>query len=142
MKVKRRWDWEYEPIKYKNIGWKIVIDGTDYSWVSFQRIVNEKILRANSSEDKMLGDYFVNPSDGVITDKVLLNKILFYLWNDVCKDGEGDIFKVGEAEDISFSELFGENGTKMLKKMMSYLGVTDPDGNKVTTENNEENTEL
>ena len=121
---KRRWDWEYEPIKYKNIGWKIVIDGTDYSWVSFQRIVNEKILRANSSEDKML------------------NKILFYLWNDVCKDGEGDIFKVGEAEDISFSELYGENGTKMLKKMMSYLGVTDPDGNKVTTENNEENTEL
>lgn len=139
---KRRWDWEYEPIKYKNIGWKIVIDGTDYSWVSFQRIVNEKILRANSSEDKMLGDYFVNPSDGVITDKVLLNKILFYLWNDVCKDGEGDIFKVGEAEDISFSELYGENGTKMLKKMMSYLGVTDSDGNKVTTENNEENTEL
>ena len=139
---KRRWDWEYEPIKYKNIGWKIVIDGTDYSWVSFQRIVNEKILRANSSEDKMLGDYFVNPSDGVITDKVLLNKILFYLWNDVCKDGEGDIFKVGEAEDISFSELYGENGAKMLKRMMSYLGVTDPDGNKVTTENNEENTEL
>lgn len=139
---KRRWDWEYEPIKYKNIGWKIVIDGTDYSWVSFQRIVNEKILRANSSEDKMLGDYFVNPSDGVITDKVLLNKILFYLWNDVCKDGEGDIFKVGEAEDISFSELYGENGTKMLKKMMSYLGVTALDGDKVIIEKDEENTGL
>lgn len=139
---KRRWDWEYEPIKYKNTGWKIVIDGTGYSWVSFQRIVNEKILRANNSEDKMLGDYFVNPSDGVITDKVLLNKILFYLWNDVCKDGEGDIFKVGETEDISFSELYGENGIKTLKKMMFYLGVTDPDGNKVTIENNEENTEL
>lgn len=139
---KRRWDWEYEPIKYKNTDWKIVIDGTVYSWVSFQRIVNEKILRANSSEDKMLGDYFVNPSDGIITDKVLLNKILFYLWNDVCKDGKGDIFKVGEAEDISFSELYGENGTKTLKKMMSYLGVTDPDSNKVTIENDEENTEL
>ena len=138
---KRRWDWEYEPIKYKNTDWKIVIDGTEYSWVSFQRIVNEKILRANSSEDKMLGDYFVNPSDGIITDKVLLNKILFYLWNDVCKDGEGDIFKVGENEDVSFSELYGENGTKTLKKMMSYLGVTDPDGNKVTIENDEENTE-
>ena len=78
----------------------------------------------------------------LFADKVLLNKILFYLWNDVCKDGEGDIFKVGEAEDISFSELYGENGAKMLKRMMSYLGVTDPDGNKVTTENNEENTEL
>lgn len=139
---KRRWDWEYEPIKYKNTDWKIVIDGTEYSWVSFQRKVNDKILSANSSEDKMLGDYFVNPSDGVITDKVLLNKILFYLWNDVCKDGEGDIFKVSETEDISFSELYGENGTKTLKKMMSYLGVTDFEGNKVTIGNDEENTEL
>ena len=139
---KRRWDWEYEPIKYKNTDWKIVIDGTEYSWTSFQRKVNDKILSATSSEDKMLGDYFVNPSDGMITDKVLLNKILFYLWNDVCKDGEGDIFKVGETEDISFSELYGENGTKTLKKLMSYLGVTDPDGNKVIIEKNEENTEL
>lgn len=138
---KRRWDWEYEPIKYKNTDWKIVIDGTVYSWVSFQRKVNDKILSATSSEDKMLGDYFVNPSDGVITDKVLLNKILFYLWNDVCKDGEGDIFKVSETEDVSFSELYGENGTKTLKKMMSYLGVTDLDSNKVTIENDEENTE-
>lgn len=139
---KRRWDWEYEPIKYKNTAWKIVIDGTEYSWVSFQRIVNEKILRANSSEDKMLGDYFVNPSGGVITAKVLLNKILFYLWNDVCKDGEGDIFKVSETEDVSFSELYGENGTATLEQMMSYLEVTDPNGNKVIIENKEENTEL
>ena len=139
---KRRWDWEYEPIKYKNTDWKIVIDGTEYSWTSFQRKVNDKILSATSSEDKMLGDYFVNPSDGIITDKVLLNKILFYLWNDVCKDGEGDIFKVGETEDISFSELYGENGTKTLKKLMSYLGVTDPDGNKVIIEKNQENREL
>lgn len=129
---KRRWDWEYEPIKYKNKDWKIVIDDTEYSWVSFQKKVNDKILSATSSEDKMLGDYFVNPSDGIITDKLLLNKILFYLWNDVCKDGEGDIFKISETDDVSFSELYGENGTKMLMKMMSYLGVTDPDGNKVS----------
>lgn len=136
---KRRWDWEYEPIKYKNTDWKIVIDGTEYSWTSFQRKVNDKILNATSSEDKMLGDYFVNPSDGVITEKVLLNKILFYLWNDVCKDGEGDIFKISETEEVSFSELYGENGTITLKKMMSYLGVTTPNGDKVTIEKDGEN---
>ena len=120
---KRRWDWEYEPIKYKNTGWKIVIDGKEYSWVSFQRKVNEKILSANSSEDKMLGDYFVNPLDGVITDKVLLNKILFYLWNDVCKDGEGDIFKTSDTADISFSELYCDDSKEKLIAMMDYLGV-------------------
>lgn len=135
---KRRWDWEYEPIKYKNTDWKIVIAGTEYSWVSFQRKVNDKILSATSSEDKMLGDYFVNPSDGVITDKVLLNKILFYLWNDVCKDGEGNIFKISETEDVSFSELYGEDGTKTLIKMISYLGVTDSNSNEVTVKSDED----
>lgn len=124
---KRRWDWEYEPIKYKNTDWKIVIDGTEYSWVSFQRIVNEKILGANSSEDKMLGDYFVNPSDGVITDKVLLNKIFFYLWNDVCKDGDGDIFKISETEDVSFSELYADEGKQKLVSIMDCLGVEEFD---------------
>ena len=123
---KRRWDWEYEPIKYKNTDWKIVIDGTEYSWVSLQRKVNDKILSATSSEDKMLDDYFVNPSDGIITDKVLLNKILFYLWNDVCKDGEGDIFRTKEGDkeaDITFSDLYGTDKSDKLKAMMNYLQV-------------------
>ena len=123
---KRRWDWEYEPIKYKNTDWKIVIDGTEYSWFSLQRKVNDKILSATSSEDKMLGDYFVNPSDGIITDKVLLNKILFYLWNDVCKDGEGDIFRTKEGDkeaDITFSDLYGTDKSDKLKAMMNYLQV-------------------
>lgn len=127
---KRRWDWEYEPIKYKNTDWKIFIADTEYSWVSFQRIINDKILSATSSEDKMLGDYFVNPSNGVITDKVLLNKILFYLWNDVCKDGEGDIFKISETEDISFSELYGDGGKQKLISMMDFLGVSKFENNK------------
>ena len=120
---KRRWDWEYEPIKYKNTNWVIDIQNKEYSWVSFQKVVNERIFVATNSEDKMLGDYFVNPSDGRITEKMLLNKILFYLWNDVCKDGEGDIFKVGDTEDVSFSELYGDGGQQKLVDMMSYLDV-------------------
>ena len=121
---KRRWDWEYEPIKYKNIDWVIDIKGEKFSWVSFQREINKRIFAANSSEDKMLGDYFVNPYDGIITEKILLNKILFYLWNDVCKDGEGDIFKISETEDVSFSDLHGEGGAEKLIMMMEYLGIS------------------
>lgn len=120
---KRRWDWEYEPIKYKNTDWIIDIQGDKYSWVSFQKEINKRILDATSSEDKMLGDYFVNPANGVITDKMLLNKIMFYLWNDVCKDGEGDIFKTSDTDDVSFSELYGDEGKQKLVSVMAYLGV-------------------
>ena len=121
---KRRWDWEYVPIKYANGNWVIEIGDLRYSWVSFQKIVNKKVYEINHSEDKMLGDFFVKANDqDVITEKVLINKILFYLWNDVCKDGEGDIFKKDEKTDLTFSDLYGSNGTNNLIAMMDYLGV-------------------
>ena len=120
---KRRWDWDYEPIKYKNTDWVIDIHGIKYSWISFQKEINKRIFDATSSEDKMLGDYFVNPLNKVITEKMFLNKVLFYLWNDVCKDGEGDIFKLSDTENISFSDLHGDDGIQKLVSMMEYLGV-------------------
>lgn len=120
---KRRWDWEYEPIKYKNQDWSIIIGSKQYSWVSFQKIVNERIFDAIHSEDKMLGDYFVNPHNGIITEQILLNKVLFYLWNDVCKEGEGEIFKTSETEEVSFSDLYGQEGQQRIIQMMEYLGV-------------------
>ena len=122
---KRRWDWEYEPIKYQNTNWVIDINGNKYSWVSFQREINKRIFDATNSEDKMLGDYFVNPADGVITEKILLNKILFYLWNDVCKDGEGDIFKTADNEEVTFSDLHSDGGKDKLIAMMKYLKVEE-----------------
>ena len=120
---KRRWDWEYEPIKYKNADWVIDINGNQFSWTSFQKEVNNRIFESTNSEDKMLGDFFVKPYDGIITEKLLLNKVLFYLWNDVCKDGDGDIFKTEDNKDVKFSDLYGENGTAMLLSMMKHLKV-------------------
>ena len=110
-----------EPIKYKNTDWTIDIDGHRYSWASFQGEVNKRIFDATHSEDKMLGDYFVNPDDGVITADLLRNKVLFYLWNDVCKDGEGDIFRTSETDEVKFSDLYGEDGKNKLLAMLNYL---------------------
>jgi ATPase associated with various cellular activities AAA_5 len=139
---KRRWDWEYEPIKYKNQDWKIDIGTQQYSWVSFQKIVNDRIFDTTHSEDKMLGDYFVNPHNGIITEQMLLNKVLFYLWNDVCKEGEGEIFKTSETEEVSFSDLYGTEGQQRIIQMMNYLGVepfsTEVDNRVSSTDRNVE----
>lgn len=121
---KRRWDWEYEPIKYKNTDWAIEIGDNMYSWASFQKEVNNRIFEATNSEDKMLGDYYVKPSNGIISERLLLNKILFYLWNDVCKDYDGDIFRTEDNRNVKFSDLYGENGTSMLISMMKHMGVS------------------
>ena len=123
---KRRWNWEYEPIKYKNTDWEIKIGDLKYRWSDFQKEVNTRILNDTGSEDKMLGDYFVNPPAKVISYDLFRNKILFYLWNDVCKDGDADIFPINE--EFSFSKLYDEDGKRLIVSMMDKLGLK-PIGN-------------
>ena len=132
---KRRWDWKYIPIKYSNSNWRIDIAGCKYSWVDFQTEINKRIFGATESEDKQLGDFFVKAdNNNIISSNLLLNKVIFYLWNDVCKDGDGDIFKVNtdldyskeldpaKNEDITFSKFFKETDLK-LKQWMRYLNI-------------------
>lgn len=129
---KRRWDWEYMPIGYKNDNWTIEIGEKKYKWVDFQHKINEKIYDVDNSEDKQLGDYFVNAdrTGNKISAETILNKILFYLWNDVCKDDPDQIFKWVDDGDnkeksIKFSEFFcGEDErNRKLQGFMAFLKV-------------------
>ena len=124
---KRRWDWEYLPIGYKN-KWTIEIGEKKYNWVDFQQKINNLIFGVDNSEDKQLGDYFVNAdrTGGVISADTLLNKILFYLWNDVCKDDPDQIFRWmdgGREKSIKFSEFFDADRDRKLQGFMEFLKV-------------------
>lgn len=98
---KRRWNWEYMPIEYdptdKNTGerlaWKLEVRGKMYYWGQFLDYINPRILKLTMSEDKQMGYFFAKPNkrgrDGrldIISEKVFVNKVLFYLWTDVFKD--------------------------------------------------------
>ena len=132
---KRRWDWEYEPIKYKNTDWEIEIGDLKYRWSDFQKEVNTRILKDTGSEDKMLGDYFVNPPTRIISYNLFRNKILFYLWNDVCKDGDADIFPTGE--EFSFSKLYDEDSKQLIISIMDKLELKPIPINGGNTEDEE-----
>ena len=135
---KRRWDWEYEPIKNKNTDWVIDIDGLKYRWSDFQKEVNARILNNTGSEDKMLGDYFVNPPAKIISYNLFRNKILFYLWNDVCKDGDVDIFPTDA--DFSFSKLYNEDSKQLIVSIMEKLHLEPIDG--TVSENKEDGSDI
>ena len=87
---KRRWDWEYKPIiKPADKNWEIQV-GPGYEWWTFLEEVNKIINELTSSEDKKLGYFFakakkVGDKDVVDID-TMVNKVFFYLWNDVFKD--------------------------------------------------------
>jgi hypothetical protein len=61
---------------------------------------------------------------------MFVNKVAFYLWNDVFKDCEldGDAFKIerdeGEVDVLAFQDFFKEDGTineKVLKNFLTTL---------------------
>ena len=83
---KRRWAMEYIPInleqeKAKTFTFKV--KGVDYSWVEFLAKVNPLIRKATDSEDKQMGEFFIKES---VSEEDFKNKVIFYIWNDVCKD--------------------------------------------------------
>ena len=112
---KRRFDWEYVPISFDGkdaANYQIDIDGSQYSWQNFVEAVNDKILDLTESEDKQLGEFFIKPDNGnAISKERFLGKVMFYLWNEVCKDEHknGSFFraKINDKEDFfTFQDLY------------------------------------
>ena len=133
---KRRWDWTYMPIKEaKDKNYKIVLSGSniEYNWWDFISAINNVINEVTSSEDKKLGYFFCKPCDDKnITASQFVNKVIFYLWNDVLKDYEmPKEFEYGETkkkEDssksnhMSFNDFYTDQ-EKCIRQLMENLGV-------------------
>lgn len=129
---KRRWDWECVPVDYKNVDsakFVINIDGKDYLWHDFLKNVNARIKKATDSEDKQMGNFFIT---GNVTENQFVNKVMFYLWNDICKEEFGSLNnffrnyideKKSETEEFSFNDLFTSDKKKLLSKFMEYIEV-------------------
>ena len=129
---KRRWNWEYVPINYKEAkssGFKITIGEKSYLWIKFLEHVNGKVWDLTKSEDKQMGNFFIK---GNITEELFKSKVMAYLWHEVCKDEYGtqsNFFRSGEragnGEEFSFNKLYDGkiDNTKLLQGFMTYLKV-------------------
>lgn len=83
------------------------IPGTKVTWQNFLGVINPQILslrnRNQSSEDKQIGKYFVDPTCLLYEftpieecqgqAEQFAYKVLEYLWNDVCRINKDDMFK-------------------------------------------------
>jgi len=130
---KRRWDWEYVPICYDAIdelgksndsfNFEIDIeDGNKYSWIKFIKKVNLNHIKNNPSlgMDKCIGNYFIKPETGnIIALKPFINKVIFYLWNDVFKDEDNNVFE----QNTSYEDFFpmNTNGKKKIKELFDRI---------------------
>ncbi len=150
---KRRWAMEYVPIKYSGSDaekFTFEIAGKKYSWIVFLQMVNDLIVNATDSEDKQMGEFFIK---GPVSEKEFINKVMFYLWNDVCKDLYNPrrvsapyflrikTLAEGEKNDyFTFAELFSErNGnSRLLTGFLEYIegkfNENHPGGNNLKLE--------
>lgn len=127
---KRRWDWKFIPIDpdCPDSQFKITIGEKHFSWASFITKVNQRILKLTESEDKQIGNFFIKKD---IDADEFRSKVMFYLWNDVCKEhyNAGSFFKYTSGEDVEnefiFNQLFAGDVTNILQGFMEYLEVEE-----------------
>ena len=134
---KRRWEWEYIPINYndpKASKIVITIGYKQYRWIDFLKCVNFKIREVTYSEDLQMGTFFINAD---MSEKDFISKVIFFLWNDVCKDefhkNPANFMRwrtpEGDTPEFTFNDLYNKpmpdspSATNILTGFMDYLGV-------------------
>src|SRR5690606_22568205 len=151
---KRRWEWEYVPICYdevneeggENKSYNFVIDlgnGSQYSWIKFIEYINLNHIKENPNlgMDKCIGNYFVKPEKGnSISLKQFINKVVFYLWNDVFKDEDNSVFE----ENSSYEDFFPitTNGLNKVSELFERIGLEKNDPEKKSAKKYPELTDI
>lgn len=147
---KRRWNWEYMPIDYEAMDWQFEVGGKRYLWSDFLKKMNPLIYNLTQSSDKQMGYFFAKadkktddaqPENNLISEKIFLNKVLFYIWTDVLKDFEaGDkIFRNEEKGQMyQFSDFFPTTNGKLAefvgKLELPVIGDSVSDNSSVDDE--------
>jgi hypothetical protein len=124
---KRRWDWQYIPINYKDANtFTIKLDnGKEYNWGTFIKEINVKIKDHTQSEDKQIGNRFLSSSSSIISADQFVSKVVFYLWSEIYKDEYqtgNSIFFTDKDTEITFSDFFvhSEINTEVTWKFIKF----------------------
>ena len=146
---KRRWDWEYIPIakgkdeEGNELEWTIEATAKSNRWWDFLRSINTVIADTTHSEDKELGFFFCKAdNDGLISKEKFVNKVVFYLWNDVFKTYgfRSDIFDkdADGTKKLSFRDFYTKDGNIDEKTVELFVNNVMKHLPKEQNENNNE----
>lgn len=123
---KRRWDWKFVKISDAHKNWTIHFGDEACSWWEFIKEMNKIIAKETSSDDKKLGYFFCKPTnedEDFINEERFVGKVLFYLWNDVFKDGETKYFKVSDdlEDEPTFEAFYNDDCTPCVAAIRKFI---------------------
>nr|WP_263326055.1 AAA family ATPase [Neobacillus sp. Marseille-Q6967] len=109
---KRRWSMEYININYEQQELHNMALPSPYNnikWLDFIKVINKKIVTFTESDDKQIGQWFVEGIDDEITEREFRGKLISYLWFDVFRHEPSWIFR-DEIKTYDDFRLYFEKG--------------------------------
>ena len=101
---RRRWAYRYlgyaQPCEYPAVNRRIAFGGHRYDWDELRGCINRKLKQLNVNEDRLIGPYFL--TQGQIQDPAeVLSKLLLYLWDDVLRFRQHELFRSASFAEVS-----------------------------------------
>lgn len=123
---KRRWEFRYIGIddgskKIEDIVVPLGDTGRSVKWNDFRSRINDLLLKAGINEDKLLGPFFISPSqlrDPAHFTQAFMDKVLLYLFEDAAKTKKSKVFK--REDNVTYSSICGDfknDGESVFKDM-------------------------
>jgi hypothetical protein len=134
---KRRFNFEYVPIDFDAhhanpdfIDPKINLGGEVVSWQIFGKAINETLLDALTAEDKLLGPFFLSPSElsKPNLDTLIVQKVCFYLWEDVLRHQDKNLIFAENLRSFSdFQNKFKARENIFADTVLNYISDLSKD---------------
>lgn len=130
----RKWYWEYVPFNIENSdNFDIEIGHNFYRWYDILKAINDVIFRYTHSEEKLLGEFFIDDDKNYYIWKSsdFKNIVMRHLWYTFCKDNYGtdkNFFRYqdpqfkGDTVEFTFQQLFTSKGDDILEKFLAFIG--------------------
>lgn len=111
---KRRWEFRYIGIndgssKIEDIVVPLGDTGRSVKWNDFRSRINDLLLKAGINEDKLLGPFFISPSqlrDPAHFTQAFMDKVLLYLFEDAAKAKKPKVFR--SEDNVTYSSICGD----------------------------------
>ncbi|WP_209125734.1 AAA family ATPase [Alkalihalobacillus sp. BA299] len=119
---KRRWIFEYSPIKPEDAIHKneaVFYDDKSVRWADFINTINDLLANHSVNEDRHIGPYFLKPGEPS-QKKIISSKLLMYLWDDVARLKRSKIFVEGIKTFSHLVDLY-EGGKPVFQIDFKYI---------------------
>lgn len=107
---RRRWAYRYlgyaQPCDYPEASRQLRFGGVEVDWDILRNGINRKLKQLRINEDRLIGPYFLT-REQLASPAEVLSKLLLYLWDDVLRFRQEELFRHESFADVTSAWAMG-----------------------------------